>query len=80
MDNSFTTHGDMALNLVDLEKYPNAESNWKNSIDRKIALLRYFKSKNIRNPNEYNLQIKSISLSRDRFKGFEVNNEKSNCN
>jgi hypothetical protein len=22
MDNSFTTHGDMALNLVDLEKYP----------------------------------------------------------
>jgi hypothetical protein len=60
----------------DLKKYPNVESNWKNSIDRKIALLRYFKSKNIRNPNEYNLQIKSISLSRDRFKGFEVNNEK----
>jgi hypothetical protein len=45
----------------DLEKYPNVESNWKNSIDRKIALLRYFKSKNIRNPNEYYLEIKSIS-------------------
>jgi hypothetical protein len=32
--------GSIQLDIkFDLEKYPNAESNWKNSSDRKIALF-----------------------------------------
>ena len=57
--------------------YPNAETNWIKSINQKISVLQYFKSKHIEHPNEYNLQLKSIVPLGDLFKGYEGENIKN---
>jgi len=59
-----------------LEKYPNAEINYKNSLKRKIELLQFLKKDNIEPQNEFELHTSFSLESIKKFKGYEVNNEK----
>lgn len=64
--------GSMQLDQqIDAFKYPNAASNLTKTINRKVAVLEYFKTNNLVNPNEYHLELRSIEPNKDHFKGFQ---------
>lgn len=52
--------------------YPTAQNNWTESIDRKLAVLRYLKSNHLTSPNEYDLALTSIEQKDEHFRGYTV--------
>jgi len=57
--------------------YPNAQANYIKEINQKIAVLKFFKSKHIAQPNEYNLYLKYNERLHDLFKGYEDESQKN---
>ena len=62
-------------NMVSKE-YPNAEKNRKNSIERKLSVLKFLSSQNTKNTNEYNLILTYSKACENDFKGYEVQKTK----
>jgi len=57
--------------------YPNAQANYIKEINQKIAVLKFFKSQHIAQPNEYNLYLKYNERLRELFKGYEGESQKN---
>ncbi len=57
------------------ERYPNADRNYKNSIELKLQILQYLKNANIKPRNEFRLKTNISSQFLADFKGFEVQKE-----
>lgn len=58
-------------NMISKE-YPNAEKNRKNSIERKLSVLKFLSSQNTENTNEYDLKLTYSKACENDFKGYEV--------
>jgi hypothetical protein len=65
---------DRKMNSID---YPNAQANYIKEINQKIAVLQFFKTKQIAQPNEYNLYLKYNERLHDVFKGYEGESQKN---
>jgi len=65
---------DRKMNSID---YPNAQANYIKEINQKIAVLQFFKTKQIAQPNEYNLYLKYNERLHDVFKGYEDESQKN---
>ena len=57
-------------NMISKE-YPNAERNRKKSIERKLSVLKFLSSQNIKNTNEYNLILTYSKACENDFKGYD---------
>ena len=65
---------DRKMNSID---YPNAQANYIKELNQKIAVLQFFKTKQIAQPNEYNLYLKYNERLHDVFKGYEGESQKN---
>jgi hypothetical protein len=65
---------DRKMNSID---YPNAQTNYIKEINKKIAVLQYFKLKQITDLNEYDLRLKYNDRLHDLFKGYEGEGQKN---
>jgi hypothetical protein len=52
--------------------YPNLYKNYQNSVNRKLAMLRLLKSKQINPNNEYNLGLSVPRYFKDTLKGYTL--------
>lgn len=59
-----------------LDKYPNAQKNNNESIQRRLSILEILKENKIKFPNENNLTTFNSKKCESDFKGFEVKNNK----
>ena len=73
-----STELDRKYDKYESQKYPNAENNKRRSDELKISVLRYFKSRNITNPNVYRLEIDVVEedLIKKGLRGYEVSNQR----
>ena len=61
----------------DKEKFPNAELNYYRGLEQKMGLLYSLKKEKIRPQNTYNLYTSFAEKSLDKFKGYDIKNEKN---
>lgn len=62
--------------IFNLEKYPNAQKNHNESIQRRLSILEILKENKIKFPNENKLRIVYPKKCESDFKGYEVKNNK----